>query len=76
MEMVAEAKVLIVNQACDKCGEGIMKYDAESAQVCHIGYPHKCDKCGWKNSYQVRHPYQRIVPIEVLREPVGREIAE
>lgn len=76
MEMVAEAKVLIVNQACDKCGEGIMEYDAESAQVCHIGYPHKCDKCGWQNSYQVRYPYQRIVPIEVLREPVGREIAE
>lgn len=30
MEMVAEAKALIVNQACDKCGEGIMKYDAEA----------------------------------------------
>ena len=76
MEMVAEAKVLIVNQVCDKCGEGIMEYDAEAAQVCHIGYPHKCDKCGWQNSYQVRYPYQRIVPIEVLREPVGREIVE
>lgn len=76
MEMVAEAKVLIVNQAFDKCEEGIMEYDAESAQVCHIGYQHKCNKCGLQNSYQVRYPYQRIVPIEVLRETVGREIAE
>lgn len=76
MEMVAEAKVLIVNQACDKCGEGIMKYDAESAQVCRIGYPHKCNKCGYLENFPVKYPYQRIVPIEVLREPVGREIAE
>lgn len=74
MEMVSEAKVLIVNQVCDKCGEGIMEYDAESAQMNHIGYPHKCDKCGWKSNYQVRYPCKRIVPIEVLREPVGREI--
>lgn len=76
MEMVAEAKVLIVNQVCDKCGEGIMKYDAESAQVCHIGYLHKCNKCGYVKDYPVRYPYQRIVPIEVLREPARREIAE
>lgn len=74
MEMVAEAKILIVNQTCDKCGEGIMEYDIEIAQMCHIGYPHKCDKCGYVEDYSVRYPYQRIVPIEVLREPVGKEI--
>lgn len=73
MEMVAEAKVLIVNQVCDKCGEGIMEYDSEIAQMCHIGYPHKCDKCGYVEDYQVRYPCQRIVPIEFLREPVGRD---
>lgn len=47
MEMVAEAKILIVNQTCDKCG--------------------------YVEDYPVRYPYQRIIPIEVLREPVGRE---
>lgn len=34
-----------------------------------------CDKCGYKKNYNVSYPYQRMVPIEVLREPVGREIA-
>lgn len=76
MEMVAEAKVLIVNQICDKCGEGIMEYNAELAQVCHIGSPHKCNKCGYVKGYPTMYPYQRIVPIEVLREPVGREITD
>lgn len=74
MEMVAEAKVLIVNQTCDKCGEGIMEYDRESDQTCRIGYPHKCSKCGRIGYYPAKYPYQRIVPIEVMREPVGREV--
>ena len=76
MQMVAEAKVLIVNQTCDKCGEGIMEYNAESAQVCHIVNPHKCNKCGYVKGYSTMYPHQRIVPIEVLREPVGREVIE
>ena len=76
MEMVAEAKILMVHQVCDNCGEGIMAYDTTSAQMCHIGYPHKCDKCGYSKAYLVKYPYQRIVPIEVLREPVGKEITD
>lgn len=75
MEMVAEAKVLIVNQACDKCGEGIMECYEKSAQSPNA-FTHKCNKCGFMRIYNARYPYQRIVPIEVLREPVGREIAE
>lgn len=76
MEMVAEAKMLIVHQVCDNCGEGIMTYDTAYAQMNHIGYPHKCDKCGYAKDYPVKYPYQRIVPIEVLREPVGKEITD
>lgn len=76
MEMVAEAKVLIVNQVCDKCGEGIMEFDTKSIQICRTGLPHKCDKCGYVEDFPVKYPYHRLVPIEVLREPVGREIAE
>lgn len=76
MEMVAEAKVLIVNQVCDKCGEGIMEYDIESIQICRIGFPHKCNKCGYTEDFPVKYPYQRIVPIEVMRKPVGKEVVE
>ena len=46
MEMVAEAKLLIVHQVCERCGEGIMqlaievkvfypKSQAESCAVCY-----------------------------------------
>lgn len=74
MEMVAEAKMLIVHQACDNCGEGIMEYDSESIQMCRNGYPHKCDTCGYIEDYPIKYPYQRIVPIEALRKPQGNEI--
>lgn len=76
MEMAAEAKVLIVNQVCDKCDEGIMEYDRESIRVCHVGTTHKCNKCGYVKGYPTMYPYQRIVPIEVMRKPVGKEIVE
>lgn len=74
MEMVSESKILIVHQVCDKCKEGIMQYDKDLAMFSHIGFPHKCDKCGYTEDYKVQYPYQRIVPIETLREPVGNEI--
>lgn len=74
MEMVAEAKILIVHQVCDKCGEGIMEYDPKQQELFQKGYPHKCDKCGHSEEYPVRYPYQRIVPIEALRKPQGNEI--
>ncbi len=73
MEMVAEAKTLVVHQVCEKCGEGIMQYDPKEQKLFQ-NYPHKCDKCGHFEDYTVRYPYQRIVPIESLREPTGNEI--
>lgn len=76
MEMVAQAKLLLVYQKCEKCNDGIMEYDREVALMKHLGYYHKCNKCGYVKSYYIRYPYQRIVPIEVPREPVGREIAD
>ncbi len=74
MEMVAESKILMVHQVCDRCGEGVMTYDFKSNNMCHVNYPHKCNKCGHTENYPVRYPYQKLVPIEVLREPVGKEI--
>lgn len=73
MEMVAEAKVLIVEMVCDKCKQGVMvAYNGFSSLQY---YPHKCDKCGHKESYTCRYPYHKLVPIEPLREPAENEIS-
>lgn len=74
MEMVAEANILIVNQFCDNCKNGIMEYNSKMSNMCHIGYPHKCNECGFEKNYPVRYPYQTIVPVEAFRKPVGKEI--
>lgn len=74
MEKVAEAKILMVHQVCDKCKNGIMEYDPSRQGMFRAGYPHKCNKCGYSKDYLDRYPYQRIVPIEALREPRGNEI--
>lgn len=74
MEMVAEAKILIVKQFCDNCKNGVMEYNSNMANMCHIGYPHKCNKCGHARSYPVRYPYHKLVPIEMFREPSVKEI--
>ena len=37
-------------------------------------YPHKCNNCGCKKNYYIRYPYQRVVLLEELRKPVGKEI--
>jgi hypothetical protein len=77
MEMVAEAKTLIVEMVCDKCGEGKM-IPSGGEILCSNPplFPHICNKCGNEENYKIRYPFHRLVPIEVLREPVGREIAE
>lgn len=74
MEMVAEAKIILVRQVCDMCGKGVMTYDFKSDQMCHVDYPHKCNKCGHEEKYPFRYPYPKFVPIELFREPVGKEI--
>ena len=75
MEMVAEAKTLIVEMVCDVCGVGKM-VPSGGGILCSNPpmFPHICNKCGNSSNYKVRYPYHKLVPIEVLREPVGREI--
>lgn len=72
-EKVAEAKIVVVHMVCDKCENGIMEPGTNILMSNPPLYPHKCDNCGYEQNYQVRYPYQRIVPIEPLREAVGRE---
>lgn len=75
MEMVAESKMLMVYQVCDKCREGVMTYDFGSDKAWNAEFPHKCNKCGHTENYPVRYPYQKLVPIEILREPTEQEIS-
>ena len=31
-------------------------------------YPHKCNNCGYMENYPFRYPYQKLIPVEQLRE--------
>lgn len=75
MEMVAETKTLIVEMVCDKCGEGKM-IPSGGGILCSNPplFPHICNKCGNEENYKIRYPCHKLVPIEVLREPVEKEI--
>lgn len=77
MEMVAEAKVLIVEMVCDECGKGTMRPHGDDILSTYPPqYPHKCDKCGCEKTYHTYYPKFKYIPIESLREPVGREITD
>lgn len=75
MEKVANARVVIVENICDKCGNGKMKPHGNSVLATYPPqYPHVCENCGHMENYPFTYPYHRIVPTEALREPVGKEI--
>ncbi len=74
MEMVAEVKTIIVEMVCDKCGEGKMLPSGNVMLSSNpMLYPHRCNKCGYEENYKVQYPFHKLVPIENLREPTGRE---
>ena len=64
MEMVAESKILMVHQVCDRCGKGKMQFDPSKLgkmqfdpsklELFQKDYPHKCNKCGYTENYPVR----------------------
>ena len=72
-EQVCECKVLMVHNVCEKCGIGLMLPD--ESKLFSLTYPHKCDnpECGHEKAYLVRYPYQKIVPIEPLRDMTDEE---
>lgn len=69
MEMVLEAKLLIVHMVCDKCGKGKMIPTEIALMSFPPQYPHKCDNCGHTDNFSISYPYQKLVPIEALRAP-------
>lgn len=72
-EQVCECKVLMVHYVCDKCGKGLMLPELSKMDIFTI--PHKCDNpdCGYEESYNITYPYQKIVPIEKLRDMTEEE---
>lgn len=73
-EVVAEVKTLIVHMKCNKCGNGLMLKDGNIILTTDPPkYPHKCNNCGYQENYFVTYPYQKLVPIEYLREMTKEE---
>lgn len=63
MEVLAEAKVYMVNMQCDKCGKGIMQDISGNVTLCTYPpqYPRKCDNCGHTENYNQKHPYPKVI---------------
>ena len=73
-EIVAEVKTLSVHMKCDKCQNGLMEPDGNIVVTTEPPlYPHKCNNCGYMENYLFRYPYQKLIPIEQLREPKESE---
>lgn len=69
MEMVAEAKTIIVHMICDECKKGKMMPNGNVVLTTFpTQYLHKCDNCGHTENYNVKYPYHKLVPIEPMRK--------
>ena len=74
MEVVAEVKTLSVYMKCDKCNNGLMLENGHIILTTDPPkYPHKCNNCGYEDNYFVRYPYQKLVPVENVREMTDEE---
>lgn len=74
MEVVAEVKTLTVHMKCDKCGNGLMLRDGNIILTTDPPlYSHKCNHCGNHENYHVMYPYQKLIPLENLREMTKEE---
>lgn len=70
MEIATEAKTLIIEMTCNKCGKGIMQDISGNVVLCTYPpqYLHKCNNCGYEETYNVSYPYQKFVPVEPLKK--------
>ena len=70
MEVVAETKVLTVHMKCDQCGEGFMVMDGDIVLTTYPAqYPHKCNKCGYRKTFDRMYPFHKYVQIETFIQP-------
>lgn len=69
MEVIKEVKVVEVNMKCDECNEGLMEPVGNNVLMTNPPkYPHKCNKCGYRENYTRIYPYQKYVPVEECLE--------
>ena len=70
MELITEAKMVIVYETCPKCETGLMEraYNQPVLSSYPKQYPHKCNECGFVTYYTSVYPYHKLIPIEPLRK--------
>ena len=74
MEVVADTKVLTVHMKCDECKEGYMVMDGDIVLTTYPAqYPHKCNKCGHRKTFNRMYPFHKYIQTEVFREPTITE---
>jgi len=59
-ETEQEVKTYVVNYICDECGDGFMEPTGEIYLTNPPQYPHVCNKCGAKKTFNKKYPYQRL----------------
>ncbi len=68
-ERLVEAKVFIVDMACDVDGcSGKMVPDGRALLTYPAQYPHQCDRCLRRENYAHMYPMTRTVPIPQSKE--------
>ncbi len=48
---------MLIDLKCNKCNVGFMRHTVLKIISIPIMYPHKCNKCGFEESYKVIYPY-------------------
>lgn len=46
-----------IDMKCSKCKEGFMRHTVLKLITRPILFPHKCNKCGFEESYKEIYPY-------------------
>lgn len=73
MELVVDAKIIVVYQVCESCKEGLMLPSENVKTSDQQQYEHVCNKCGCIVDYPAVYPYNKIIPFGKLREPHDNE---
>lgn len=69
MEVVADTKVLTVHMKCEKCDKGYMIMDGNIVLTTYPAqYPHKCNKCGCRKTFDRMYPFHKYVQTEAFRQ--------
>lgn len=68
-EIKTEATVCLINYICDDCNAGKMVRSGPIMLTDPPKFPHKCENCGHKDSFQASYPFPRFEPVS--EKPAG-----